>query len=135
MKFITKYNKMRIVFWQNCLSPHQLPYIVHLIDDSRVDEVVIVAGEILSSARKGMGWNVEAIEGLDKCKVYITPHDAIIESLLSKRHNESQHLFTGIRANTFVFKCLDMSMKYTLHRDTITEGPNTYNFKWNIIKL
>lgn len=123
---------MRIVFWQNCLSPHQLPYIVHLIDDSRVDEVVIVAGETLSSLRKRMGWNIETIKGLDKCKVYITPHTSIIESLLSKRTNDSYHLFSGIRADAFVFKCLDMSMKYTLHRGMITELPNTYNFKWNI---
>ena len=125
-------SKMRIVFWQNCLSPHQLPYIVHLINDSRVDEVVIVAGEALNNARKEMGWNVEAIEGLDKCKVYITPHDAIIESLLSKRPNDSYHLFSGIHADAYVFKCLEMSMKYTLHRGIITERPNTYNFKWNI---
>ena len=123
---------MRIVFWQNCLSPHQLPYIVHLIDDSRVDEVVIVAGDTLSSERKGMGWNVESLKGLDKCIVYITPHDSIIESLLSQRANDSYHLFSGIRANAFVFRCLDMSMKYTLHRGMITERPNTYNFKWNI---
>lgn len=123
---------MRLVFWQNCLSPHQLPYIVHLIDDSRVDEVVIVAGETLNNARKEMGWNIEVLEGLDKCKVYITPHDSIIESLLSKRPNDSYHLFSGIRANAFVFKCLNMSMKYALHRGMITERPNTYNFKWNI---
>lgn len=123
---------MRIVFWQNCLSPHQLPYIVYLIYDSRIDEVVIVAGEALNNARKKMGWNIDALEGLDKCKVYITPHDVIIESLLSKRPNDSYHLFSGIRANAFVFKCLDMSMKYELHRGMITERPNTYNFKWNI---
>ena len=124
---------MRIVFWQNCLSPHQLPYIVHLMDDSRVDEVVIVAGETLSSERKEMGWNVENLEALDKCKVYITPDDAIIESLLKQKPNESHHLFSGIRADAFVFKCLQMSMKYELHRGMITERPNTYNFKWNII--
>ena len=123
---------MRIVFWQNCLSPHQIPYIVHLINDSRVDEVVIVAGEALNNARKEMGWDVEALEGLEKCKVYITPHDVIIESLLSKRPNDSYHLFSGIHADAFVFKCLDMSIKYTLHRGMITERPNTYNFKWNI---
>lgn len=43
---------MRIVFWQNCLSPHQLPYIVHLMDDKRVDEVVVVTEESISDERK-----------------------------------------------------------------------------------
>lgn len=123
---------MRIVFWQNCLSPHQLPYIVHLMDDSRVDEVVVIAGETVSDVRKKMGWNIQTFEGLDKCKVYISPHDVIIENLLSERLDDSYHLFSGIRVNAFVFKCLCMSMKYNLHRGMITERPNTYNFKWNI---
>lgn len=123
---------MRIVFWQNCLSPHQLPYIVHLMDDSRVDEVVVVAEKTVSDVRKKMGWKIETFEGLEKCMVYISPHNTILESLLSERPDDSHHLFSGIRANAFVFKCLSMSMKYNLHRGMITERPNTYNFKFNI---
>lgn len=123
---------MKIVFWQNCLSPHQLPYIVHLMDDSRVDEVVVVAGETVSDIRKKMGWQIDAFDSLDKCKVYINPQDIIIESLFAERPDECHHLFSGIRADAFVFKCLCMSMKYNLHRGMITERPNTYNFKWNI---
>ena len=53
---------MRIVFWQNCLSPHQLPYIVHLMDDKRVDEVVVVTEESISDERKKMGC-VQYIKG------------------------------------------------------------------------
>lgn len=123
---------MRIVFWQNCLSPHQLPYIVHLLDDERVDEVVVVAGETVSGARKEMGWSVVQYEGLDKCKVYVHPHDKIIESLFAERPEESQHLFSGIRADRFVFKCLRMSLLYHLKRGIITERPNVYDFKHNI---
>lgn len=123
---------MRLVFWQNCLSPHQLPYIVHLLDDMRVDEVVIVAGETVSDARKKMGWAIGMFDGLERCEVYIDPHNSIIESLLAQKPNESQHFFSGIHADAFVFKCLNLSMKYDLHRGMITERPNTYNFKWNI---
>ena len=123
---------MRIVFWQNCISPHQLPYIVHLLEDSRVDEVVVVASETVSDTRKKMGWDILALEGLNKCKLYIRPHDIIIESLFKIRPNETYHLYSGIRADAFVFKCLCMSMKYNLHRGMITERPNTYNFRWNI---
>lgn len=123
---------MRIVLWQNCLSPHQLPYIAHLLDDERVDEVVVVAGETVSGARKEMGWSVAQYEGLDKCKVYVHPHDKIIESLLEDRKEDSQHLFSGIRADIFVFKCLKMSLAYQLKRGIITERPNTYDFKHNI---
>lgn len=123
---------MRIVFWQNCLSPHQLPYIVHLKDDERIDEVVVVAGETVSGTRKDMGWNVAKSEGLDKCKIYVRPHDKIILGLMEKRQDETSHLFSGIRADAFVFKCLCMSMNYHLKRGIITERPNTYDFKHNI---
>lgn len=123
---------MRIVLWQNCLSPHQLPYIVHLLDDERVDEVVVVAGETISGVRKNMGWSVADYEGLDKCKVYVKPHDKIIESLFANRQEDTQHLFSGIRADMFVFKCLKMSLAYQLKRGIITERPNTYDFKHNI---
>ena len=123
---------MRIVFWQNCLSPHQLPYICHLKDDSRVDEVVVVAGETMSDDRKKMGWLIDTFDCFSTCNIYISPKDAIIESLLVERPNESYHLFSGIRADAFVFKCLCVSMKHKLHRGMITERPNTYNFKWNI---
>ena len=123
---------MRIVFWQNCLSPHQLPYIVHLLDDERVDEVVVVAGETISGARKDMGWGMEQYVGLDRCKVYVHPHDKIIDALFAERPADSQHFFSGIRADAFVFKCLQMSMSYSLKRGIITERPNTYDFKRNI---
>ena len=53
---------MRIIFWQNCLSPHQLPYIVHLLDDKRVDEVVIVAGEMVSDSRKKWDGNTDVLQ-------------------------------------------------------------------------
>lgn len=50
---------MRIVFWQNCLSPHQLPYIVHLMDDKRVDEVVVVTEEVsVMNVKNGLGTGV-----------------------------------------------------------------------------
>ena len=102
---------MRIVLWQNCLSPHQLPYIVHLLDDERVD-VVVVAGETVSDARREMGWSVGMYDGMDKCKVYVHPNNKIIEGLFNERQEDSQHLFSGIRADRFVFKCLKMSLLY-----------------------
>lgn len=119
---------MRLVFWQNCLSPHQLPYIVHLLDNERVDSVVVVAGEDVNQARKNMGWQVSELTGLDKCNVYINPHDVMIDALLKERQEESVHLFSGIRGFAFVFKTFKMSLKYSLNRSIITERPNTFAF-------
>ena len=123
---------MRIVFWQNCLSPHQLPYIVHLMDDERVDEVVVVAGETVSDERKKMGWSVAKYEGIESCKVYVAPSDDVIRQLMGELQDESWHLFSGIRADVFVFKCLRISLSYNLKRGIITERPNTYDFKHSI---
>ena len=123
---------MRIVFWQNCLSPHQLPYIVRLLDDNRVDEVVIVAGTSISSDRKSMGWELPHYNGIEKCQVHVMPNDKLIGSILSIRQEDSWHLFSGIRADAFVFHCIKMSMDLTLRRGIITELPCTYDFKRNI---
>lgn len=123
---------MRIVFWQNCLSPHQLPYIARLPEQSGVDEVVVVAGEAISRSRKEMGWSVAQYDGLESCKVYVNPHEKLIGAMLAERQQDSWHLFSGIRADRFVFKCLKMSMVYKLHRGIISERPNTYDFRRNI---
>lgn len=122
---------MRIVFWQNCLSPHLLPFIVHLMDDDRVDEVVVCAAEDVSTDRKEMGWSVGQYDGLDRCKLYVNPDDTTINALLKEREEESWHWFSGIRAYAFVFKCLKMSLQYNLNRGMISERPNTYDFKHN----
>ena len=117
---------MRIVFWQNCLSPHQLPYITHLLDDPRVDSVVVVAGEAVSASRAKMGWSVGDYPGLDRCEVYLSPMPQTIDHLLSARQKDTWHLFTGISAFPFVFSVLLRSLRYTLRRGLILELPNTF---------
>lgn len=119
---------MRLVFWQNCLSPHQLPYICHLLDDNRVNQVVLVAGEEISEERKTMGWRIGKYYGLNKCKLYIRPKTEIIEKLLTENQEESVHLFSGIHSFPYIFKCLKMSIKYNVRRGMITELPNTFAF-------
>lgn len=117
---------MRIVFWQNCLSPHQLPYIVCLLEDKRVDEVVIVAEEAINRGRMEMGWDIISFLGLDKCDVYLSPTFQTINFLLSKRQSDSWHLFSGIRGFRFVFNAFKCSLKYNLKRGLITERPYTF---------
>lgn len=118
----------RFVFWQNCLSPHQLPYIVHLLDDARVNEVVIVTNEVVSDERKNMGWDVTVFPGLERCDVRLSPPNSEIHELLSKRQEESIHFFSGIHGYPFVTKALDMSLKYDVKRGMISERPDTFKF-------
>lgn len=123
---------MRIVFWQNCLSPHQLPYICELMNDNRVDVVDIVVGETLSNNRKTMGWELpQELDGkfhIEGGNVYIQPNEDEIESLLKNRVNDSVHFFSGIRGFPFVYRAFRTSLKYNLKRGIITERPNTYAF-------
>lgn len=123
---------MRIVFWQNCLSPHQLPYIEHLIDDDRVDEVVVVAGGDVSEERKRMGWHTTLSGGTGLTKKIIAPSDFEIREIMGSEPGQSWHMFSGIRADSFVFHCLQISLSYNLKRGIITERPNTYDFKHNL---
>lgn len=119
---------MRIVFWQNCLSPHQLPYIIHLLEDARVNKVVIVAEETINKSRKDMGWDIASLPGLDKCDVYVSPSPQQVEQLLCTNPENSYHLFSGIRGFHFVFQAFQCSLKYNLKRGLITERPNTFAF-------
>lgn len=119
---------MRIVFWQNCLSPHQLPYIAHLMDDGRVDEVVVVADEAVSEDRKNMGWKVDNYPGLERCAIVMHPDDEEVKSLFEQRQEDSWHLFSGIHGFPYLFHCLEISLAYKVKRGMITELPNTFAF-------
>lgn len=117
---------MNIVFWQNSLSIHQLPYVAKLMDVKGVDCVTFVSGTDISANRKAMGWKIPQIKGLDRCRIILTPDDKQIESLLLNNIENSVHLFSGIRGFAFVFKAFKASLKYELTRGLIVERPNTY---------
>ncbi len=119
---------MRIVFWQNLLSIHQLPYIAHLLDDSRVNEVIVVVGEEIDKNRATMGWKVPQIDGLSRCKIIVNPQDYEIKDIFSKNEIESWHLFSGIRGFKFVYNAFKISLNYQIKRGLITERPNTFAF-------
>jgi glycosyltransferase involved in cell wall biosynthesis len=117
---------MRIVFWQNCLSPHQMPYIVHLLDDTRVDEVAVVTDEIIGTGREKMGWERTLPHMGNGFAVFIAPDEENVDALLRYRISDSYHLFSGIRGFDSVFSVFRKSLKYRLHRGVITEAPYTF---------
>lgn len=119
---------MRLIFWQRSLSPHQLPYIVRLINNDVVDYVAIVINETTTKERLDMGWDVNYFEGIEKCNIFTNPNLSQINELLSFRPNDSWHFFSGIRAFPFVFKVFKLSLNYKIQRALITERPNTFAF-------
>ena len=74
---------MRIVFWQNCISPHQMPYIIKLLNDSRVQEVVVVSDEVTSKERINMGWQQDITKEAETLKIFIHPEIDIVEKFLA----------------------------------------------------
>ena len=89
---------MRIVFWQNCISPHQMPYIIKLLNDSRVQEVVVVSDEVTSKERINMGWQQDITKEAETLKIFIHPEIDIVEKLLHKDQEKSWHMFSGINS-------------------------------------
>lgn len=47
---------MNLIFLQNCISPHQMPYIKELPVYESVGRMVVVAPRIDYEDRKQMGW-------------------------------------------------------------------------------
>lgn len=119
---------MRIVFWQNSLSPHQLPYITQLIENNNVNQVIIAVPYTVNSSRKAMGWNIEGIPNSPKLNIYINPDKQTIDRLLKEAPENSYHFFSGIRGFKFIFEAFKQSLKYNIKRGLITERPNTFGF-------
>ena len=47
---------MNLFFFQNCISPHQIPFIEELSVFTDVDRVVVIAPRVDYDDRKLMGW-------------------------------------------------------------------------------
>jgi glycosyltransferase involved in cell wall biosynthesis len=115
---------MILVFWQNKVSPHQLPYIQCLVKEN---EVFLVISESVDKEREKIGW----ISLIDKAisfgiKVYLKPDDNEIKSLI-KKSQQGFHFFTGITSFKFVFNAFKLSLKYKINRNIIVEGPFLFN--------
>lgn len=48
---------MNLFFFQNCISPHQIPFIEELSVFTDVDRVVVIAPRVDYDDRKLMGWD------------------------------------------------------------------------------
>ena len=49
---------MQLIFFQNCISPHQLPYIKEIHKMDEVEKVIYVAPVVRDSHRNQMGSRV-----------------------------------------------------------------------------
>lgn len=117
-------DKISLYFWQNCISPHQLPYIKELHKDNRIHKVYLIAPIYISPERKLMGWaNNNNNEGVE---IVISPNKYEVEKLFQNNQQNSVHLFTGIRADKTVYEYFKISLCFNVKRGIITEPPFNY---------
>ena len=116
---------MKLLFFQNCISPHQIPYIRECVKDERIRSVHLIVPRTDYIVRKDMGWNsTHLLEGTS-VHLCLKPTEEQVVQLL-KDTKEIVCLFSGIRADTDVFRWFRLSLAYQVKRYIITESPLVY---------
>lgn len=118
---------MILIFFQNCLSPHQIPYIRECAKDERVEKVYFVMPRIDYGERSDMGWNNEKLLGETSIEFLLKPKGDEVKKLLKLSGKDVRCLFSGIRGDKDVFRWLNISLLYDIKRYIITEPPYTFH--------
>lgn len=114
---------MKLYFWQNIISPHQIPYIKNLAKQEKVGSVFLIVAESLSEERNKMGWNLESSEDIN---VIISPSEDHILEIYRNSKIDTIHYYSGIRSFPFVYNSFKISLGFKLNRGLIVEHPFTY---------
>lgn len=115
---------MTLLFFQNCVSPHQIPYIKELTLNPSVKNVFLIVPRFDYNERQEMGWDNKRLLDNTGIKLLYRANEKTIKELLSEN---SYCFFSGIRADADVFAWFNISLKYKVKRYIITEPPFTYN--------
>lgn len=118
---------MTLIFWQNIISPHQLPYIKELSTIGSDIDVILVIEKRMDSHRSQMGWQVQYVQKSNNFKIVVSPSDVEINTLFTS-YPKAQHFFSGIRGNAMVYKAFKISLNHEVKRYLIAEGPFLYRF-------
>lgn len=116
---------MKIIFWQNILSPLQSTYIRALANKKDI-EVILVVEEDISKHRKNMGWS---IPNFGNTKILIRPEKAEIFQILKETEHDSVHIFSGIRAYPLVKSAFLKSLSFDLIRGILSESADLRGLK------
>jgi len=117
--------KINLYFWQNCISPHQVPYIKELHKGKRVGEVYLIAPVRDLSERKSMGWE-QIQHDIEGVQLIIAPDNNQVLELFKKSRRQDIHLFSGTRAFKEVYNYFRKSLSFDIKRGIITESPFRY---------
>lgn len=117
---------MNLLFFQNCISPHQIPYIRECANDERVESVHLIVPRTDYVVRKEMGWDSTHLLEDTSIRLWLKPTDEQVIQLLKEMEN-TICLFSGIRAFTEIFSWFKLSLVYKVKRYIITEPPFVYS--------
>lgn len=84
---------MIFIFFQNCLSPHQIPYIRECAKDERVEKVYFIMPRIDYGMRADMGWNNERLLEEPTIEFVLQPTDEDVEHLLKGQFQHDVRCF------------------------------------------
>lgn len=122
---------MIFIFFQNCVSPHQMPYIKEMANYSKCERICIVVPESDMQSRVDMGWErqLNKAKSSDKIEIIVSPSDNEVKGLFALYTNKGKVycFFSGITSFVQVHRWLDISLKYNVVRNIITEAPLIYN--------
>ena len=119
---------MHLLFFQNIISPHQMPYIKHLPKMEGVDEVVVVVPEVSLGERDALGWDAKKWLQTEGIRFIVAPWPDDVEELIeSYSDRDTWCMFSGINAFPEVAKWFRTSLKYKVKRGVITEPPYVYD--------
>lgn len=118
---------MKLIFFNLCVSPHQMPYVNVLAHHPNVEYVGFVAPFIDIDERIVMGWNSAEKMNDKAVDFHIAPSDSDVEKLFELHRGDDTHcIFAGINAFKQVAHWFKMSIKYNVKRSIMTEPPMIY---------
>lgn len=120
---------MRIVFWQNIISPHQLAYINEL---PRYAEVTLVVEQEMLEERRVQGWSTPWVH--PDIRVIVAPEDATLRDLIQS-DREAINVFSGINAYPMVWRVFQEAQRQKCRTFVLAEPYEWSGFKGYLRRL
>lgn len=112
---------MKIIFWQNALSIHQLPFLIHL---SKSNDLTLVVDCEFNKDRISQGWHIDNNLPFE---IIVTPSKQDISNLICD-NLDAIHVFSGISAYKRVFFAFKKAINRRLFVVLMMEPFNKFGF-------
>jgi|TARA_R100000479_G_scaffold33554_3_gene13957 glycosyltransferase involved in cell wall biosynthesis len=106
---------MKIIFWQNIISPHQ-SFLIRKLAERH--EVILAVLEEISEARVKQGWQRPDI---GKANIVILKNQ-LIANELNERHRDAINIFSGIANNNIIGKVFKNVSKSSINTVIVEAG-------------